>query len=140
MVNKAKISRYQDALSILGLSGRPFETWSENDKGLYADLCGLDEKQHVKSAVGTLVTKAESKAIQFAIPPETHKSLVGHPGQFYVGPRNVLNETPSLFRYREPGPTCKSVARASLGLPDTAPERETHRVISPALAARPWLW
>ena len=135
MINKAQVSRYRDALSVLGLDRKSYADWDESDKALFGELTLLDEKQHTKSSAGMVTKSAESTALEFAIPPMVHKTA----SEFYVGPRNVTLDTPSWFRYREPGPTCKAVARASLGLPTETPERETHRVISAALAARPWL-
>ena len=132
MVNKAQISRYQDALSVLGLDRKRYEDWTESDKALFGEITALDAK-HAKSA-GTMVTKAESKAIQFAIAPQVHKGLGGQ--NFYCGPRTVDNETPSVFRYRPPGPTCKAAARASLGLPATAPEDTRRQVFTAREVAR----
>ena len=132
-IDKAQVTRYRDALSVLGLDRKEYHLWTESDKALFGEITALDAK-HTKSS-GAMVTKSEP-CPAFAIPPETHKAA----SEFYVGPRNVSLDTPSVFRYRPPGPSSKALARKSLGLPDETPERETHRVISPALAARPWLW
>ena len=132
MVDKATISRYMDAMSVLGLRGADFDSWSDDQKLLWLDVADLDEKQHTKSGAGMVYKSEESKALEFAIPPMVHKAA----SNFYCGPRTIDNETPSWFRYRPPGPTCKAAARASLGLPDTAPEDARRKVFTAREVAR----
>ena len=128
-VNKAQVSRYQDALSVLGLDKKMYEDWDESDKALFGELTLLDEKQHTKSSAG-MITKSEPRP-QFYIEPMTHKAA----SNFYCGPRTIDNETPSVFRYQEPSPSSRALARKSLGLSGTAPERH-ERVYSPKAIAR----
>jgi len=130
MVNKSKISRLTDAMSVLGLRGSEFDHWTEDEKALWVDVADLDAKN--KSSAG-IVYKSEQDRPQFYIEPQVHKGLSGQ--NFYVGPRNVTLDTAAPWRYREPGPSSRALARKSLGLPADKSE-QTQTVYSARVIAR----
>ena len=143
------VDQYSDALSILGLKGKSFAEMTDIEKGILVDLTDLREKNRLreKSGAGAMVYKSQQSEPQetfeqgpaLVVRGPSHRPVV-HP--WYLGPPNVQQQTG--FYYRQ-DPTCKSVARSSVGLDPNTTTREreamnaSHRVISPALAARPWL-
>ena len=136
-MNKAQISRFSDALGVLGLRDKPYELWSQADIDLYGELTELQAKH---AEVGkAMVFKSEQPQVTFEL--GVAKALVS-PGdaQFYQGPRTA--ELDCGYNYSIPA-SCRSIARKSLGLAEDSPERRMmkaqHTRYSPALVARPWL-